>query len=682
MSLLITGENYLASYSNNVPKQVYMSTIYTLTGNSVFIQYKNPVISEYNPDLAVAYYITNFGDTTEVEQTLPNETVFHTYYKKGTFYVSYTAVYNDIQQTAQPFTIPIPFVVNEQWNAYNQEKLRLTSEITLNLPYTLDEIHIQPNEWGVEDIFNTSITRLQESLDYLTDNIQTINIQSPTVYYGWLGNNSGARASGIKWFTQTYNASNLNNPELATNSGLTYFSDIRDACETKDHIYILDGTKFRAFSAGAIPIERNFYNSSNIQALLTNPLSFDVNETGETIYLCDSPTNKVYKFNLDLSQNPAINIELSMGGFGSGLDNNKFNSPTQIVYSNNYVYVLDYNNLCIKQYNIDLNWVYTYNAEILDQERPIAFAVHPKAQLLYVLTQSYKILIFDNFSNTLFESIDLSFIKNENINLEQLTFDENGDFFYILGEINVFKFTASGFFITELNLPRATTFTYKNIKRSPNRSFIISTPYAIQKVQDVLEIFKLGEGLPSKYWNYNQLKVKENEFSTDLNYNRSLTRIAQNIKTFRNTLNAKFILAAEQTRYGNITYFSWLPINVETELPTIDIDVENEVVGVGVNELHVPPVFNRELTKLYNSIDSIKSFLEIKNYTVDSTNSNNNCFGQFCWSWGAMSSYKLTLPVIKTCSINPITYFELTSAFPANYAPTKTWGEAISKCCI
>ena len=680
MSILIIGDHNLVSYSNIVPKQVYMSTVYSLTGTPVFVQYKNPVISDYDANLAIAYYLTNFGDTNEIQQTLPNETVFHTYNKKGTFYVSYTAVYNDPQQSHYPFTIQVPFIVTDQWNRYNQQQLRLNNEITLNLPYTLEEINIQPNEWGVEDIFNTSITRLQESIDYLNANIQTINITSPTLYYGWLGNNSGAKASGIKWFTQTYNSSNLNNPELATNSGKNYFSDIRDACETSNHIYVLDGTKFRAFSAGAVPIERNFYNSENIQSLLSNPLSFDVDETGQTVYLCDSPTNKVYKFNIDLSNNPAINIELSMGGFGSGIDHNKFNSPTQILYSNNYIYVLDYNNSCIKQFNVDLNWVYTYNADILDQEKPISIAVHPSTQLLYVLTNNYKILIFDNLSNELFETIDISYISDNTLTLEKILFDENGDFFYILTNLSIFKFTTSGLFITELNLPSTSTFTYKNIKRSPNKSFIISTPYALEKVQDVLEIFKLGNGLPSQYWNNEQLKVKNEELPSDLNYNRSLIRIAQNIKTFRDTLNAKFIIASEQTKYGIITYFSWIPVDVTKDLPVLDPDVENENLGVGVNELHVPSVFNRELKKLYTSIESLKSFLEIQNVSINVGN-NNNCAGQFCWSWSAMSSYNLSLPVIRTCNVNPITYFELSEAFPANYAPTKTWAEAISKCC-
>jgi hypothetical protein len=300
--------------------------------------------------------------------------------------------------------------------------------------------------------------------------------------------------------------------------------------------------------------------------------------------------------------------------------------------------------------------------------------------MLYVLTQDYKVLIFDNLSDTLFETIDLSYILDKSNALEKILFDDSGDFFYIMTELVIIKFTASGLYITDLNLPKTSTFTYRNMKRGLNKSFLISIPNAVEKIQDVLEIFKLGNGLSSQIWNLEQLKVKPNEFSLDLNYNRSLIRMAQNVKTFKNTLNAKFIIASEQTKYGLITYFSWLPIDVTKDLPKLDLDVENETLGVGINELHVPSVFNRELEKIYNSIEYIKKFLEIETVAVNAGN-NKGCADQFCWSWNAMASFELTLPFIRTCNVNPITYFELQENFPAKYAPTKTWGEAISKCC-
>jgi hypothetical protein len=56
-------------------------------------------------------------------------------------------------------------------------------------------------------------------------------------------------------------------------------------------------------------------------------------------------------------------VQLSIGNFGSRIDNNKFNSPTEVEYKNDNVYILDYNNRCVKQYTTDLNWVHTYYTE-------------------------------------------------------------------------------------------------------------------------------------------------------------------------------------------------------------------------------------------------------------------------------------------------------------------------------
>jgi hypothetical protein len=200
------------------------------------------------------------------------------------------------------------------------------------------------------------------------------------------------------------------------------------------------------------------------------------------------------------------------------------------------------------------------------------------------------------------------------------------------------------------------------------------------KIQDILEVYQLGEGLPFNYWDNSQLAVYPDEFTSDLNYNRSLKRMAQNIKSFRNTLNAKFVLYPQQTKNGSANYLTWIPINKDS-LPKFSNDVENETLGVGVNELHLPQVFNKELVKLYKAIDELKKFLDVSNINPDSINKTVNCKQPFCWSFKAMSCYGLTLPIIKTCEINPITFSELQSGFPYTYAPSNIWGNAISDCC-
>ena len=42
----------------------------------------------------------------------------------------------------------------------------------MKLPYNLNDIHIQPNEFGDSDIFNTSLKRLDDNLQYIKNNIQ------------------------------------------------------------------------------------------------------------------------------------------------------------------------------------------------------------------------------------------------------------------------------------------------------------------------------------------------------------------------------------------------------------------------------------------------------------------------------------------------------------------------------
>jgi len=672
MSITVTGNTFLKAYTNGVVKQqVYKSTIYALTGENVFIKYKN---TQFGNNVPVSY-VTNFGEDNSIVTTSPENTIFYSYNKPGTYYISYSAIYTDSSLVV--YNLSEPFIIKDKWDIYSQEQLRLVDEITLKLPYLQDQVDIQPNEWGVEDIFNTSISRLQSNLDYLKSNTQTINTQSPISFFGWLGSNTNSKASGIKWFTNTYNQTFVNNPELAVSQGASYFSNIKDATETSDYIYVLDNTSFRAFSSTDIPIEKNFSNADQISHLLLDPQSLDIDDSGNVVYVADTAANKIYKFYLNLSNTPSIDIQLSVGGFGNVNAHDKFNSPTEVSYTNNNVYVLDYNNNCVKEFNQDLNWIHTYTSSLLDNDQPVSVTVHPQYSFVYVLSQSHNLYIFDHLSSEPFATISLNETKDGH-DLNKILFDDVGDFFYIQTEQNIYKYSSSNIFISRFEISKTTDVLYKNIRSTKDRSLIISSNKCLLKCQDFVQVFKLGDGLPYNYWTIDQLKVSKDEFVSDFNYNRSLARMAQNIKTFRNTLNAKFVYATEKTSSGITSYFSKTPINV-SERPKFENDIENETLGVGINELHIPTVFNKELKKLYNALEILADFLSIKNVSIDDINSITN--SAFCWSWKAMSCYNLTLPVFKTSNTNPITYRELKSDFPIDYAPSKTWAEATSDCC-
>ena len=706
MSVIKTGDKTLSVFSNKIKQDYYISSYFSLINNEIFIDYKNPIELNSNLNFYLSHYLTDFGDNSILYRTNPGELAKHKYTSSGTYFITYSAIYLQQYNTSSfyVYTANTPITVKDKWEVYDQANIRLNDQIKLTLPYNLEQINIQPNEWGVEDIFNTSIYRLQECLDYLMNKTQTINTYAPTLFFGWLGNSSGSKTSKIKWHTQSYNSEYINKSELVKNTGFSYFKNIIDFYENDYYIYVLDDNKVRIFENKAEPNEITSTtnndeltnvllnnngdeltnvllnnNGDELTNVLLNPNSIATNELGDIVYIVDKTANTVFKIKLsiDLDNKATSNIQLFVGGFGGLIDNNNFNTPTDVVYKNNNVYVLDYNNFCVKQYNQDLTWMYTYHIPEFKEYRPISISVLDNG-LLYILSENYKVYIFDNLSNILFESFVVSY-ADDGTKLKKLCFSNSNDFVYVLTESNVYKYTLTGYFVTVLSIPKGDQLKYTNIRCGKNETLTIASENCVFKCHDVLQIFKLGGGLPYNYWSKEQLTVNKEEFSSDIVYNRSLKRIVQNIKSFRDTLNAKFIIATENVQENVITYFSYMPIDLILESPKFLEDIENETLGIGVNELHLPPVINKELYKIYSALETLTKFLNIENYFVK----NSDCLEGFCWSWNATSCYKLKLPVIKTCGINPISYTELylNNSEIINYAPNVLWKDAISKCC-
>jgi hypothetical protein len=672
----VSGNTPIVANSTTGNPELYLSTTYALTGYPIFLQYYTPYKSE---NFQIIAYMTNFGEQDSTLLTAFDSPVYYSYKNKGTFYISYSALFND--GSVETFIHPNPVTIYPSWDVYDPNNIRFTYETILTLPYELNDVLIQPNEWGDADIFNTAITRLQDNVDFLAGNVQTLNTSSPTVYFGWLGSNQSNLADGIRWYTKDYGTNYYLNPSLAINNGPSHFTNIVDAVASDDNIFVLDGTTFRAFSADYTATEISLAGASDLKDTFLSPISIAVDETGTLIYVADPLKNKIYRLDLELNIDvPTVNYSLNLGGLGTVKDTNKFNSPSELVYENGNLFVLDYNNYCVKEYNRDLNWLYTYIADEFTTDNPIGITVHPVYNFVYVLTKSKTVYVFDELSSTYFASFKINEVSTNFTNpIIKIILDDTGDFLYILTKTTAYKYSSSGYFVTALTLPSSVS--YVGAKRSSNKQLLFITSNSIIKVQDVLEIHKIGSGLDVSYWTKDQLTVGKDEFASDINYNRSLVRIGQNIKSFRNSMNAKLVLATEQTTTNVVTYFTSVPIS-NKDLPIFNGYVENDSSFVGVNELHTPQTVNKMLTNLYSATTAMKTFLDITTFNVNN-NSNNKgtCANQFCWSWKAMSCYSLSLPAIRICNINPITYAELEANFPVSYATSKTWVSANSDCC-
>jgi hypothetical protein len=664
----------LVAYTTSTQPEIFLNTFYALSGDTVFVQFKTPEYS-VNP---ISAYAVNFGGKTN-QIKLKSETFYNTFTDLGTFYVTYSAIYQN--SSKKTFIEKIPFVIKNKWQNYDEQSVRIISESILELPYTLNDIQIQPNEFGDADIFNTALIRINDNLNYLKNNIQTMNSFAPSHYYGWMGSNRENQSGGIRWYTQSYGSEFYDVPTYTTNIGSSYFTNIKDIFFGK-YIYVLDENKFRLFETDKNCKEIKFLNASDLDDLFFDPRSIVLNSDESTIYVADSIKNRIYRFDLDFSDidNPIFSLVLSVGTIGAINDTSKFDFPSELCFNNDYVYVLDYNNNCVKQYSSDLSWVHTYYDNVLENDQILNMAVH-ETGLLYIITKNLKVHIFDTFSDNVYSTFETSEIGTSEI--VKLSFDESGEFLYIVTKLNVFKYTSLGEYVTTFNLPTVTGLEFTSCRFSSNRGINISTKTSILRFQDFVQLYKIGDGLEAKYWTIDQILLKKEEFATDLNYNLALNRTAQNIKTFRNSLNGKFVLVTEQTARGMAKYFSLIPLSND-DISIFEDDVEYEKLKIGTNEFHVPSVINRELSKIYNSLLKLKENLDVtpaSSNSSDGSSNSSNCGGEFCWSWKAMSCYDLTLPLIRLCSINPITYAELTSTFPVNYAPTKQWKDAVSNCC-
>jgi hypothetical protein len=656
----------IVTYTTSGNTGLYISDYYALTGYNINFEIDKIY---YGPTNVLSYYNIDYSDGFS-QIFYSDETANHSYFSAGTYNITLSSVYESGDISVSTSIKPI--VIYNEWPKYDQSEIRFLSETSLILPYTKDQIDIQPNEFGNVDIFNTAISRLYQNLEYIISNTRTINTDSPTDVYGWIGTNSYLKSSGIAWHTADQNSNYYNNTDLAVSEGSGYFSDIRSVSNIGDILIVLDGNQIRYFINGKIPKE---YTFSNYEEFSTNFLDInylDTNDAGNLVFIIDVANNKVHRIELDIAEVSYIFDILDIGGFGSKDDTNKFNSPSKLVYQNSYVYVLDYNNHCIKKYTEQLTWIYTYYSDVLLTYPIENFDVHKDTGFVYLLASDYTLYIFDGENSEPFSTL---YIGNniDTSGILDFRFDESGEFFYVLTENRVYKFSASGIYIGVVNVYSG----MKQIKKGPNRTILTSTNNYILKSNDIVEMFGIGDGLSKTRWSLTDLTLTSDEFAYDINYNRCLQRLVDNVKNFRDTLDSKFVLATESTSSGSVTYFAKQPIKI-SERPVFSDDVENNKVKIGVNELHITQVFNREFAKIYDALESLRSFLDIK--TVNASTSN-GCQGVFCWSWKAMSCYNLTLPVIKLCNINPITFAELKSSFLVNYAPTKSWGEAISNCC-
>lgn len=656
-----------------INKDVFISDYFSITGQEIFLEHFS---SNYTFNTEITNFPLLTGKSLKITPT-----------KAGPLQIHYEAV--------GKFSTVLPQTINifSEWEKFDETNARFVFEKKLQLPNLTKEILIQPNEWGTADIFNNSITKLQENLTYLISNTRILNSKAPSFYYGWFGSSIYNSSVGPRWFCRNFGEKDSSSPRIVSRKhpGFTnivdfftekYISIVLDKKNSADILpQISNKFSFRFFLNDASSTEIFIDNSlSSLESLFVNPVAITFDSDFNCLYVLDSVQNKLQKIKLNFDSSFLYNIDNYIQGFGYEFDSNSFNTPTEMYFFKEKIWVLDYGNQCIKKYSRDLFWEGTY---ILPKEHKIIhFNLHPSL-LLFLFSTSGEILVLNPINNQIINKFSI-FSQIQNVNLvSKLLIDEAGEFLYIISNKNVYKYTTSGYFITTVNLPNLNDLSLIGGFVGYNKNLYFLTEHLVFKVQDFVQTFKIGDTYNKIYWPLDKLLLDPKEFASDLSYNRCISRLIQNIKNFRDSIDHNIVEINENTSTGTVTYLALAPINNDSPIRLHPFLEKNEL-KLGVNDFHVPQIFNSVLLPIQESLQLLAESLDIKpleQYNITQNISSSNLYTpceEFCWSWKAMT-YKTTgASVIKVCGYNPISWYELKTEVSSN---PKSWNMAISPCC-
>ena len=202
----MAAEVILKTYkSKNIP-DVFLLNYYTLTTIPFYLEIVSPYSGLNISNLTPTSYTINIGDYEFVCSASANK-INCLVPDAGSYNLSIKVNYSN--NTYQIFNLNQTLTVYREWPSFNYENSRILSDINITLPYSLEDVKIKPNEFGVADIINSSISKINDCILFLKNYSTVIFNKTPTKYIGWLGVHTSYLQKNIQWYTCS------NSPDLS-----------------------------------------------------------------------------------------------------------------------------------------------------------------------------------------------------------------------------------------------------------------------------------------------------------------------------------------------------------------------------------------------------------------------------------------------------------------------------------
>ena len=507
---------------------------------------------------------------------------------------------------------------------------------TFSLPFSFEQIEIQPNELAVAKTLNIKLEKLYLNLLYLYKLCNVAGYNIPKTYTGWFGltgtNTLPASQFEFKLFSPTVPVSSA----VGFLSGGRRYASIDSSTLAVSYITpvfncpVLIATNpttltilpFLTQYAGP-NITRSgspfIVTQSNIDPL-SGSLSFK-NITGiavdtdeDILFVADQNLNNIYTYDITdtiFNRTQKFLLTNSIGGKGSSYDHIKFDSLNKIAYTGEILFVEDTGNKCIKAYDKNLNWVNTTVLKTLfDSARQFntmaystyghqLFACNNKTLYIMDISTDYTVLSTSSY--------DLSSIVLGNDRVVDLKFaNYDTRIFYILTEQSIIK--------KWITKPNSTIGIYTNTALNSNKfnwlttvsnlstdQILLYNTHAslssnnIALYEDGLNLFSLQRDEDFSIYTLEDIFINKNEYNQAWVYNKAFKKLLYNTVLLNSNTGFRFFEG--RTTTGLTTYVS-KQYNTFFLTDTV-LDV-NTFANVCVNENFQGAVVNRSLRKIYD----------------------------------------------------------------------------------
>lgn len=451
------------------------------------------------------------------------------------------------------------------------------------LPYTYEDIKIQPNDLAIAKTFNLKVSRLYDNLIYLYGLCRVANFDIPTTYEGWIGYAFGNIDNLIFYtpdFSTQFADSVLSSALYNSTQAASFYSNI---LPTGQNIIFTSNELISIYS-----IDEEYAPSLIIEQANIDPLSGSLcfssigsvtTYEDDRLYVSDTTYNNIYCYKLkdvisdDNIKSQKLFLLLAIGGIGTSKDKIKFSKIGKILFANNALIVEDTDNKCFKVYDKDLNWLNTSVAttffNTVSTVRCMTYS--DKENKLYVCNNKslFLLKVHPDYSIELEHQYDLSSIIEGDdyiVDIKFANYDKN--VFYVLSRKLLIKKWITkpekniGIFATAGDVFGGDYFKWFVVTRTKDNSsdIIIANLVSQDTAFNYMAIFKDNLNLISlfksntelNYYSKTEVQINPYEYNSSWIYNKSIKKLLYNISLF--TWNIGYRFFSGENKFGTPVY--------------------------------------------------------------------------------------------------------------------------------